>query len=175
MDSSDWMHEQVSPDSKMIPGIVLHNEGRYPALRGINLTQERIQSMSSIRKAAAFAGTAAITAGIVFSVGVHATPNQTPAPAGKIAPWEAMKIAVKKAPGSRALNANFEFDEGHWVYGVFVVKGKTLQEVEIDPMTGKVGDVEKITPDGEAKEVRQELMAAIGGGKAKSERAEEKE
>src|SRR5579871_2684186 len=79
---------------------------------------------------------------------------QQPTPRGKITPWEAMKIATGKVPG-RPLNANFEFDEGHWIYGVMVVSGKSIKEVEIDPMTGKVGDTENVTPEGEAREVRQ--------------------
>ena len=83
--------------------------------------------------------------------------------AGKITPWAAMKIAEGKVKGGKALNADFEFDEGHWVYGVFVVSGKTLQEVEIDPMTGKVGDVEKIDPVSEGKEVTSELQKAMKG------------
>lgn len=86
------------------------------------------------------------------------------APKGKITPWEAIKIANGKVPG-RALNANFEFDEGKWVYGVMIVTNDTpkqIKEVEIDPMTGKVGDAETITPEGEAKEVTAELNAALG-------------
>ncbi len=87
--------------------------------------------------------------------------KKQPEPAGKITPWAAIKIALAKVPG-RPLNANFEFDEGHWVYGVMVVSGKKIQEVEIDPMTGKVNAVEEITPAGEAKEMEQELNTAIG-------------
>lgn len=83
-------------------------------------------------------------------------------PTGKVTPWNAMKIATGKVSG-RALNANFEFEDGHWIYGVIVVTGNILKEVEIDATSGKVGDVESITPDGEAKETAQELRAAIGG------------
>ena len=77
---------------------------------------------------------------------------------------EAINIALKKVPG-RALNANFEFDEGKWVYGVVIVHGKTIKEVEIDPITGKVADSETVTPDGEANELRAELTKAISGKK----------
>ena len=87
--------------------------------------------------------------------------KKMPAPAGKITPWQAIKIATDKVPG-KALNANFEFDEGHWIYGVMIVADHKLKEVEIDPMTGKVGDVEDITPEGEGKEITQELNAALG-------------
>jgi len=86
-----------------------------------------------------------------------------PEPKGKVAPWEAIKIALGKVHG-RPLNANFEFDEGHWVYGVMIVSNGTIQEVEVDPNTGKVGDVEKIEPAAEAKEVESELTAAIKAG-----------
>lgn len=106
--------------------------------------------------------------------------GKTPAPTGKITPWAAMKIATGKVPGSRALNANFEFDEGHWVYGVMVVTGgekKELKEVEIDPTSGKVGDVESITPEGEAKETAAELNKALGksGGAAEKGEKDEKD
>src|SRR5205809_258 len=46
--------------------------------------------------------------------------KQRATPVCKITPIEAMKIATGKLPGT-ALNANFEFAEGHWVYAVFVV------------------------------------------------------
>lgn len=96
-----------------------------------------------------------------------------PEPKCKVTPVEAIKIAKGKVPG-RPLNANFEFDEGKWVYGVMIVSGSTIKEVEIDPMTGKVGDVEAVTPAGEAAEMRDELTKAIGG-KVSANPAEEKE
>ena len=97
-----------------------------------------------------------------------------PAPAGKITPWEAIKIATGKVPG-RALNANFEFDEGKWVYGVMIVSKGKLQEVEIDPMTGKIGDTEAITPEGEAKKLQAELTAALKSKSAAKESDEKDE
>lgn len=81
-------------------------------------------------------------------------------PMAKFGPVDAIKTALIKVPGT-ALQANFEFDEGHWVYGVMIVHDHKLSEVEIDPMTGKVGDVEDVTPAGEAKEVEAELNKAI--------------
>lgn len=83
-------------------------------------------------------------------------------PKCKMNPVGAIRIAQGKVPG-RALHANFEYDEGKWVYGVMVVSGKTIKEVTIDPMTGKASDVETVTPEDEAKEIRDELMKAIGG------------
>ena len=95
-----------------------------------------------------------------------------PQPKCKVSPVEAIKIAESKVPG-RPLQANFEFDEGKWVYGVMIVSGKTLKEVTIDPMTGTVGDVETVTPEDEAKEIKDELTKAIGG-KVNAAAAEEK-
>ena len=83
-------------------------------------------------------------------------------PKSRIKPEQAIAIALGKVPG-RPLNANFEFDEGKWVYGVMIVSGKTIKEVELDPISGKVGDVETVTPEGEAREVKDELTKAIGG------------
>src|SRR5579871_5092621 len=94
-------------------------------------------SLSSIAVGAL--GLAVLIGGSVAWIGARAqeSAKKIPAPAGKVTPWAAIKIATGKVPG-RALNANFEFDEGHWVYGVVVVTGNTLKEVEIDPMTGKI-------------------------------------
>ena len=60
--------------------------------------------------------------------------------------------------------ANFEYDEGHWIYGVMIVTpAKKLMEVEIDPITGKVsGKPEAVTPEYEAKEMTDGLNKAIG-------------
>jgi hypothetical protein len=80
----------------------------------------------------------------------------TVAPKAKLNPIQAMRIAEKASHG-KAFQATFEFDEGKWVYGVMVKKGAQLFEVELDPVTGKVGDTEKVTPAGEAKEVQSEL------------------
>ncbi len=104
----------------------------------------------------------------------HAGGKAIPAPTGKITPWAAIKIATQKVPG-RALQANYEFDEGKWIYGVMVVSGQTIKEVEIDPMTGKVGDVENVTPEGEAKEMQAELTKAIGGKSAPAKATDEKD
>ncbi len=77
-------------------------------------------------------------------------------PVAELTPVQAMKIAGTKA-GGKAVMATFEFDEGHWVYGVLVVKNHKLMEVELDPITGKVGDTESVDPAGEAKEFKHEL------------------
>ena len=81
----------------------------------------------------------------------------------RITPVEAIHVALKKVGHGRALQANFEFDEGKWVYGVIVVSGKPCTR-SIDPMTGKVADVENVTPAGEAKELEAAFSRAIGSG-----------
>ena len=105
-----------------------------------------------------------------------------PEPKCKINPVEAIKIAHTKVKGT-VIQSNFEFDEGKWVYGVMIVEGKTIKEVEIDPITGKIGDVETVTPEDEAKEMKDALTKAIGGtpekmtpaGKEKDEEDEKDE
>lgn len=86
--------------------------------------------------------------------------SSMPAPHVKVTPVQAMSIAERKT-GGKAARATFEFDEGHWVYGVLVAKNHKLMEVELDPMTGKIGDTEAVTPEGEAKETQQELSQLI--------------
>ena len=97
-------------------------------------------------------------------------------PMAQITPLAAIKTATKAVPG-RALMANFEYDEGHWVYGVMIVTpDKKLMEVEIDPITGKVsGKPEAVTPEDEAKEMTDELNKAIGkASSAPAKEADEK-
>src|SRR5258708_1205656 len=100
--------------------------------------------------------------------------KEDPTPTGKITPWQAIKIANGKGAG-RGLNANFELDAGKWVYGVMIVSKGKLQEVEIDPTTGKIGDTEEVTPEGEAKEIQSELTKALGGKSAGSAEKESDE
>lgn len=86
-------------------------------------------------------------------------------PVIKVTPIQAMAVARKKLGGGTPFQANFEFDEGHWVYGVMIVKGHAISEVEVDPMTGKALATESVTPDDEAKESTEMLkkVAAAGG------------
>ena len=77
-------------------------------------------------------------------------------PIAKITPVQAMKAAEAKT-GGKATLAIFEFDEGHWIYGVVVVKNHKLTEVDVDPVTGKAGATEAVTPDDEAKEMKDAL------------------
>lgn len=110
------------------------------------------------------------TAGALFGAPVQ------PAPQCKISPVDAIKIAQAKVKG-KTIQANFEFDEGHWVYGVMIVQGNVIKEVEIDPMSGKIGDVETVTPAGEAKEMETALNSAIGikSTPVKAEKGEKEE
>ena len=78
------------------------------------------------------------------------------APSAKISPVQAMKIATDKS-GGKAGMAMFEFEDGHWIYGVVIAKKGKLMEAEIDATTGKLGDVEDITASGEGMEFSSEL------------------
>lgn len=82
----------------------------------------------------------------------------------KISPIQALKTATDKLKGGTAFQAIYEFDEGHWVYGVLVVKGHVVTEVTVDPMTGKALDTENLTADDEAKEARDLMNQAIKAG-----------
>lgn len=137
--------------------------------------------MSAIRKTVAFYALFGATAVLAGGAGVFAANAQqkgstVPEPKCKVTPVEAIRIARTKVPG-RALQANFEYAEGKWIYAVMIVSGKTLKEVAVDPMSGKIGDIETVTPDDEAKEVRSELQNALDGkvetkgeGKEKNEK-----
>lgn len=85
-------------------------------------------------------------------------------PAASITPIQALKVATDKMKGGTAFQANFEFDEGKWVYGVLVVKGHKITEVLVDPNSGKVLATEGVTPQDEVAEVRDELSQVIKAG-----------
>ena len=86
-------------------------------------------------------------------------------PMAKVTPIQAIAVAKKKLGGGTAFQANFEFDEGRWIYGVMLVKGHTISEVEVDPMSGKALDTEKVGAADEAKETTDMLkkVSAAGG------------
>lgn len=133
-----------------------------------------MKSIRTLGIMAAGLGLAALLGGAALQA-ANAGGKPDPPPTGKITPWQAIKIANGKVPG-RVLNANFELDEGKWVYGVMIVADGKIQEVEIDPTSGKIGDVEAVTPEGEAKEIQDELTKAIGGKTASaSKEADEKD
>lgn len=103
---------------------------------------------------------AALSANIaVASGGGHAasyTSRQTPAPSGKLTPWEAMATAQARTH-QRPVQATFEYEDGHWQYAVMVAGHGSVSEVEIDARTGKVGDVEKANPAEEGRELQNLL------------------
>jgi uncharacterized membrane protein YkoI len=90
----------------------------------------------------------------------HEKSSARSAPTVKVTPVQAMSAAERKTGGKAAM-ANFEFDEGHWIYAVIVAKNHKLMEVEVNSETGKVDDSEDATPEGEAKEFQQELTRLI--------------
>ena len=83
-------------------------------------------------------------------------------PAKQVGPWDAMKAATTKVPGSKAFSATYAHEGNKWLYDVIVIKDKKITEVEVDAATGKVGDTEPGTPEGEGKEMTAELAKAIG-------------
>ena len=85
-------------------------------------------------------------------------------PSASITPIQALKVATENMKGGTAFQANFEFDEGKWVYGVLVVKGHKITEVLVDPNSGKVLATEGVTPQDEVMEVRDELSKVIKAG-----------
>ena len=86
------------------------------------------------------------------------------APKAKITPVQAIAVAKKALGGGTAFQANFEFDEGHWVYGVMIVKGHTISEVEVDPLTGKAMGTEAVTAADEMQEMKETLTKASAAG-----------
>ncbi|HXH60507.1 MAG TPA: PepSY domain-containing protein [Fimbriimonadaceae bacterium] len=118
---------------------------------------------------ASLAAITSILAVTALAVAVFAQPRQSgwkrpTKPAAKITPIQALEAAKAKMGGGTAFSANYEFDEGHWVYGVMVVKGHKITEVSIDPLTGKAVDAETLTPDDEAAEVKEDLSLIVKAG-----------
>lgn len=119
----------------------------------------------------------------LFGVGIHqAVQAQDEAPQAKLTPWAAMSIANKQVHG-QPISANYELDEGHWLYDVMIVKDKALHVVEVDANTGKANKAETSSPEEEAKELVSDLHKALGtpagsatlkeqDGKAKGEKPE---
>lgn len=103
----------------------------------------------------------AAAAGIA-AVGIHRTAQaENSVPSAKITPWRAMEIANQQVHG-QPLTANYELDEGHWLYDVMIAKDKTLHVVEVDANTGKANKEETSSPDEEAKELVSDLNKALG-------------
>jgi hypothetical protein len=98
----------------------------------------------------------------LLGASIHqAAPAQNQTPKAKLTPWAAMDIANKQVHG-KPLSANYELDEGHWLYDVMIVKGNALNVVEVDANTGKANKPEASTPEEEAKELVSDLNKALG-------------
>jgi hypothetical protein len=98
----------------------------------------------------------------LLGAGIHqAAQAQDQVPKAKLTPWAAMNIANQQVHGN-PISANYELDEGHWLYDVMIVKDKTLQVVEVDANTGKANKPETSTPEEEAKELVGDLHKALG-------------
>ena len=134
-------------------------------LRG-HLEEFELNMFGLKARALACAGFGLAIVGAVAGVLTHQVPRASAfssPPSGKVTAWAAMKTAAAKT-GGKPFQAVFEFEDGKWIYGVLVLKGGKISEVEIDASTGVVGDVEGITPAGEAKEFQGELEAVIKSG-----------
>lgn len=97
-----------------------------------------------------------------------------PLPRCKLSPIEAITAATRKVPG-RALQSNFEMGREKWFYGVIVLTGKKLHEVHVDPLTGKVGKVEEVTPASIGNELQEKFTCAVEGKIGKTGETGEKE
>lgn len=95
-----------------------------------------------------------------LNVGCLAFAEELRVSQGKISPWEAIDLAKKKISG-RPIQANYEFDDGKWIYGVLILTKSGIREVDVDPLTGEVGDIESLTPEEESHEVFEELSKVL--------------
>lgn len=86
------------------------------------------------------------------------------APRAKVTPIQAMTAAKAKLGGGTAFSANFEFDEGQWVYDVMIVKGHKIVEVTVDPISGTEKNAGTLTPDAEAQEAKADLTIISKAG-----------
>ncbi len=81
---------------------------------------------------------------------VTASFAQKPHP--KIATARAEKIALAKYHGKLAGKTELENEDGKWQYAVMVKTGKTMREVMVDAMSGKIVNTEVVTAAEEARE-----------------------
>ncbi len=115
--------------------------------------------------------TLALAALALALIGGTANAQDRPAnaPATKLTYKQANQIALKKYPGKIAGKTPLENEEGKWQYGVMVRSGKTLREVMVNAMTGKIDNVEVTTEGKEAKEKAADAAKAKKGGKEENE------
>jgi hypothetical protein len=101
---------------------------------------------------------ALLTAGSYLGIqaqGTHTKMQSAPAHA-KISASQAQAIALKKYPGTVEGKIALEDEEGSWQYAVNVRAGKTLREVMVNAMTGKIANVEVTSHAEESKEQKAE-------------------
>lgn len=83
----------------------------------------------------------------------------------KISAAQAQRAALAKFHGSVVGKVELENEDGKWQYAVVVKSGKVMHEVMVDANTGKIGNVEVVTPAEEAKEKAAEAKAKHKKGK----------
>jgi|GEM_PF-1152880 len=79
---------------------------------------------------------------------------------GKVTPWQAIKIAEQRIPGT-AFSCTYASEDGKWGYDVIIIHNHKATEVELSATTGKVADTEDATAADEAKELHDDLAAAM--------------
>ncbi len=110
---------------------------------------------------------ALLTAGLAANA--QQKEKHTP-PKVKITAAQANEIALKKYHGKIVGNTPLENEEGKWQYGVMVRSGKTLREVMVNAMTGKIDSVEVTTEAKESAEKKADEAKAKKTGNGKNER-----
>lgn len=106
----------------------------------------------------------AILATLVYVVLVASAAAQTSQPrAGgvnktrpKIGMKQARAAALAKVPGGRIKSSELEVEGGKLIYSFDIRKGRAIEEVNIDAISGEVVGIEHETPKHEAAERRDE-------------------
>jgi hypothetical protein len=91
-----------------------------------------------------------------------AQPQDAKPPKVKITTAQANKIAATKFHGKVVGMTPLENEEGKWEYGVMVRSGKTLREVMVNAMSGKIDSVEVTTLSKEVAEKKADEAAMHG-------------
>jgi hypothetical protein len=101
----------------------------------------------------------------LIGAGIGAQAQDKNPPKVKFTVEQAKAIAVKKYHGKVVGQPPLENEEGKWQYGVMVKTGKTLREIMVNAMTGKIDSVEVTTNAKEAAEKKADAAAAKKGKK----------
>lgn len=117
--------------------------------------------------------TALLVAGNCLGVQAQATHTQMQSAHAhaRISASQAQAIALKKYPGTVEGKIALEDEEGSWQYAVNVRAGKTLREVMVNAVTGKIANVEVTTNAEEAKEQKAEAAKMNPSPAGKSHKA----